>query len=197
MNPYQAVANFEKAMAEYVGSPFAVAVDSCTNALFLACVLLKVDEVTLPCKTYVSVPCSVIHAGGKVRFEDYEWEGEYQLKPYPIYDSACKLAKGMYKAGTHMCISFSANKPLNIGKGGMIFTEDEESVRWYKKARYEGRSEVGIMEDSFDMLGWNMYMTPEQASRGLVLYHYLQSSIIKRPVYPDLSKYEIYTKANR
>ena len=211
MNPYQVVQDFEKEMAKFVGSPFAVAVDSCTNALFLSCVYLKVDEITLPNKTYVSVPCSVIHAGGKVRFENYDWQGIYQLKPYPIYDSACQLFKGMYIDGSHQCISFSSNKPLNIGKGGMIFTDDFKAVCWYRKARYEGRAEVSIMEDNFDMIGWNMYMTPEQASRGLLLLSsYVRPEIrgllllssyvrpeIRTPIYPDLSKYEIYTKANR
>jgi len=196
MNPYKVVQDFEKSMAEYVGSPFAVAVDSCTNALFLACFYAKVGEVTIPNNTYVSVPCSIIHAGGKVNFEDVTWKGIYQLKPYSIYDSACQLMPGMYIPGSHQCISFSANKPLNIGKGGMIFTDDEKAVSWYKKARYEGRAEVGIMNDTFDMLGWNMYMTPEQASRGLVLLSHVKPRI-HEPVYPDLSRFEIYTKANR
>ena len=56
MNAYKVVNDFEKAMADFVGSPYAVAVDSCTNALFLCCKYLKVKEVTIPCKTYVSVP---------------------------------------------------------------------------------------------------------------------------------------------
>lgn len=196
MNPYKVVEIFEKAMADFVGSPYAVAVDSCTNALFLVCFYHKVEEVILPSRTYVSVPCSVIHAGGKVKFEDYEWTGLYQLKPYPIFDSACQVIKGMYVQGSHQCISFSHNKPINIGKGGMIFTDDVEAMRWYKRARYEGRNEVPLSKDTFDMLGWNMYMTPEQACRGLSLLSHFNSKCQKHE-YPDLSKYEIYTKANR
>lgn len=189
MNAYKVVSDFEKAMADFVGSPYAVAVDSCTNALFLCCKYLEVKEVTIPCKTYVSVPCSIIHSGGKVSFENYEWEGSYQLKPYPIYDSACKLAKNMYKSNTYQCISFTYNKILNIGKGGMIFTDNQESVQWFKKARYEGRDEVALMDQEvFDFAGWNMYMTPEQAARGLTLLPYLKDCKIINPVYPDLSK---------
>lgn len=196
MNPYKVVQNFEEVMADFVGSPFAIAVDSCTNALFLACYYHKVQEVTLPSKTYVSVPCSVIHAGGKVNFENYDWAGSYQLKPYPIFDSACKLIKDMYVPNTHQCVSFSYNKPLNIGKGGMIFTDDIEAAKWYRRARYEGRNEVPMLEDNFDMIGWNMYMTPDQACRGLMLFSHYKPTL-KRYDYPDLSKYEIYTKANR
>ena len=189
MNPYNVVQEFEKRMAYFVNSPFAVAVDSCTNALFLCLHYLKAKKVILPSRTYISVPCVVIHAGAEVEFEDYTWEGSYQLKPYPIYDSACKLAKNMYDSGTFQCISFSANKILNIGKGGMIFTDNIEAVKWFKRARYEGREEIPLMEQEvFDMAGWNMYMTPEQASRGLVLAAYLKDCEVRSHEYPDLSK---------
>ena len=188
MNPYDSIVQFENKMAQFVGSPYGIAVDSCTNALFLCCKYLKVKEVILPCRTYVSVPCSVLHAGGSIKFEDYSWNGTYQLRPYPIYDSACRLVRGMYRSGTFECISFSANKILNIGKGGMIFTDDENANKWFRLARYEGREEKPLMEqESFDLVGWNMYMTPEQASRGLVLSSYLADSCIKTPEYPDLS----------
>ena len=189
MNPYQVVRDFESYMASFVGRPYAVAVDSCTNALFLCCKYLNVEKVILPCKTYVSVPCAVINCGGRVEFEDYEWCGSYQLKPYPIYDSACKLAKNMYQSGTFCCVSFSANKILKIGKGGMIFTDNQDAVKWFTKARYEGRDEVSLMEQEvFDFVGWNMYMTPEQAARGLVLASYLDDYSVIEVKYPDLSK---------
>lgn len=189
MNPYKIVNYFEESMADFVGSPYAVAVDSCTNALFLCCKYLQVTEVSIPSKTYISVPCSIIHAGAKVIFEDYNWEGSYQLKPYPIYDSACKLARGMYQKNTYQCISFTYNKILNIGKGGMIFTDNLDAVEWFKKARYEGRDEIPLTEqETFDFAGWNMYMTPEQAARGLTLMPYLKESTIIKPIYPDLSQ---------
>ena len=36
-NPYEVVRMFERAIADYTGAPYAVSVDSCTNALFLSC----------------------------------------------------------------------------------------------------------------------------------------------------------------
>lgn len=191
-NPYKVVKDFEKAMAGFVGSKHAIAVDSCTNALFLCCKYLKVSVVTIPAKTYVSVPCSIIHAGGKVKFDHAGWVGSYQLKPYPIYDSACSLNSGQYVPGTYQCISFSNNKPLNIGKGGMIFTDDDTADRWFRLARYEGRNEVPLLEDRIQMVGWNMYMTPEQAARGLALFSYLKSTNLVEPTYPDLSLFDLY-----
>jgi len=168
-NPYNIVKMFEEEVSEYTGAPFAVAVDSCTNALFLCCKYHQVKEVTIPKRTYLSVPMSIIHSGGEVIFEDKDWSGIYQLKPYPIYDSAKRFTSGMYLPGTAMCLSFHIKKTLAIGKGGMILTYDYKMVEWLKKARYEGRSEVNYKEDNIDMLGWNMYMTPQQASHGLAL----------------------------
>ena len=168
-NPYKIVKMFEEEVASYTGAPYAVAIDSCTNSLFLCCKYLKVKEVIVPKRTYLSVPQSVMHAGGEVIFEDSDWSGAYQLKPYPIWDCAKRLTSKMYKKGTFMCLSFHIKKTLAIGKGGMILTDNEEAVKWFKKARYEGRSEVPYHEDQIDFCGWNMYMTPQQASHGLAL----------------------------
>ena len=68
-NPFKIVRMFEEEIAEYAGSKYAVSVDSCTNALFLCCKYLDVKEVTIPCKTYLSVPMSVMHSGAKVVFD--------------------------------------------------------------------------------------------------------------------------------
>lgn len=160
---------FEEEVANYTGSPFAVSVDSCTDALFLCCVFKKVYKVTIPRKTYLSVPQSIIHAGGQVVFDDIEWKGIYELHPYSIYDAAKRFTSGMYVSGTMMCLSFHDKKILNIGKGGMILTDNEEAFEWFKQARYEGRSEINYHKDNIVFAGWNMYMTPEQAARGLVL----------------------------
>ena len=75
---------FEEEVAEYTGSKYAVALDNCTDALFLSCIYHQVKKVTIPKRTYLSVPQAIISAGGMIDFEDLEWSGIYQLKPYPI-----------------------------------------------------------------------------------------------------------------
>ena len=164
---------FEEEIASYTGAKFAISVDSCTNALFLICKYLEVEEVTIPSKTYLSVPMSIINAGGNVIFDKREvtnhWSGVYQLKPYPIYDAAKRLTSNMYIPGSYMGLSFHIKKHLGIGKGGMILTDNEDAMIWFKKARYEGRSEKFYKEDSIETMGWNMYMTPQEAAQGLCL----------------------------
>lgn len=199
-NPYRIVQMFEEEMALYTGAKYAVAVSSCTDALLMACSYENVEgkEVTIPKKTYISVPQSIVHAGGKPVFEDLEWKGIYQLKPYPIWDSAKRLTSNMYIKGSHMCLSFHLKKPLCIGKGGMILTDNKEAYEWFLKARYEGRcftNGLPYQEDPINIMGWNMYMTPEQAARGLwLLQHYPLHSEdqIENPDYRDITTFPLF-----
>jgi dTDP-4-amino-4,6-dideoxygalactose transaminase len=198
-NPFKIVEMFEEEVANYTGAKYAVSVDNCTNALFLCCKFLNVGEVTIPSKTYLSVPQSIIHAGGEVIFDKRDvtnsWSGIYQLKPYPIYDAAKRFTSNMYIPNTFMCLSFHIKKTLKIGKGGMILTDNEDAVKWFKKARYEGRSEKLYHEDDIDMLGWNMYMTPQQAAHGLAMFQNLSihnSDQGELNGYRDLTEFEIF-----
>jgi dTDP-4-amino-4,6-dideoxygalactose transaminase len=198
VHPFEAVRNFERDLAEYSGSKYAVTVESCSSALLLACAYLKVDEVLIPKRTYPSVPCSIIHAGGCVRFEDLEWKGIYQLKPYPIYDGAKRFRKGMYIPGSLHCLSFHAKKILPIGRGGAILTDDLAAYEWFKVASFDGRHPgVPLSEDKLEILGWNCYMTPEQAARGHLLLSMAKDNNEdqeENPPYPDLSQFEIFQK---
>ncbi len=145
-NPFKVVQLFEEEVADYAGSPYAVSVDNCTNAIFLCLKYLKdkyslsnTTEITIPSKTYLSVPQSIIHAGFipvfDKRKETNNWSGIYKLEPLPIYDSAKRFTSNMYIPGTFMCLSFHIKKHLKMGKGGMILTDNEKAVEWFKKAR--------------------------------------------------------------
>ena len=80
-NPFDSVREFEKSVAEYAGSKYAVALDSCSNALFLSLMYVGVKgkDVIIPNRTYPSVPCSIIHAGGKVVFEKIKWKETWKV----------------------------------------------------------------------------------------------------------------------
>lgn len=169
---------FEKKIAEYTGSKYAVSVDCCTNALFLCLKYLKATgTITIPSRTWISVPCSIKHSGCDVEFENVEWSGMYQLKPYPVWDGAVRMKKNMYQPETYHCLSFHIRKHIPIGRGGMILTDNKDAYDWFRTVRYCGRtmSDDGInylmyKDDPISDIGWNMYMTPEQAARGLELF---------------------------
>lgn len=177
------IRQFERTIAKYCGAPYAVAVESCSAALFLCCLYLTVKEVTIPSKTYFSVPFGIRNAGGKVKFKNIKWRGAYQLKPYPIVDSAMRFKKGMYKPGEFQCLSFQYSKHIPIGRGGMILTDDKKALRWFQVMRNDGRREIAKEKDRVKLNGWNLYMTPEQAARGLSLFYW---RIFGREDQPDM-----------
>ena len=207
---YKITEDFEKALSDYTGAPYVITLDNQSNALFLCLMYEKVKglEITIPSRTYPSVPCEIIHAGGKVNFKKVKGttlKGAYQLFPTKVWDSALRFTASMYMENTHMCISFTGPyKHFKLSKGGAILTDDYSAYLWFKRARYSGRRECSYHDDNFDMLGWNFYMMPELSTRGLLLMNQFyygdgrpkQNEDLELP-YPDLSKFEIYTKANR
>ncbi len=168
-------------------------------ALLLACKWCEVEEVEIPKLTYVSVPMSILHAGGKVKFRDEDWKGEYQLKPYPIWDAARRFTSGMYSGG-YECLSFHWSKILGIQQGGAILHDDKDADKWFRKARFDGRTEgVPPKEDKFDTLGYHCYMSPEIAAEGLVrLCHLpLHNADLPNSDYPDLSQAPLFQSLSR
>ena len=148
-NAFKVVHMFEEEVANYTGAKYAVAVDSCTNAIFLSCYYSKnvlgiKETVLIPIRTYLSVPQAVQQAGIDIMFENRDWSGVYQILPYPVWDSAKRFTSNMYIPNSFMCLSFHMKKPLPIGKGGMILTDDETAYKWFYRAKLEGREEKYI-----------------------------------------------------
>ena len=203
MNPHKITAEFEKVVAEYTGSPYAIAVDNCSNALFLALEwyrranALFPNHITIPSRTYMSCPCEIIHAGFKVKFIPVEGEtltGPYQLSPSPVWDCALRFTSKMYVPGQFQCLSFTGPyKHLKLSKGGMILTDNADAARWFKRVRFSGRNECSYHDDYFDMIGWNFYMMPELAARGLLLMSGIKEHNEDLTIkYPDLSRFPAY-----
>lgn len=203
MNAWQVVRDFEQAVAEFCGSRFAVAVDTGTAAIFLSCAYQQwhsgLGPVTIPARTYVSVPCSIIHAGGSVRFSNLAWRGAYRLEPHPIVDSACRFRRGMHQVGDFTCLSFQYRKHLKIGRGGMILHDDPRADEWLRQARFSGRHEVPMSDDKPTMIGWHLFMEPERAAKGLQLLSLLESDQLPdlHFDYPDLRTFHLYEEKDR
>jgi dTDP-4-amino-4,6-dideoxygalactose transaminase len=195
-DPREAIDLFEKKVAEFAGAKYGIAVDCCSHGLFLSLKYLNATgTITIPSRTYISVPMQIKHAGCNVAFEDVSWSGVYQLKPYPVWDGAVRWTKGMYQGGFHV-VSFQMKKRVPIGKGGMILTDDINAYRWLKRACHDGRDVnmfYGDME--FDMLGWHYNMTPEDAARGIILMTNtpeVNDDSATDKSYTDVSRFKIF-----
>ena len=168
------VTHFEKEIASYCSSKHAIACDSNSNAIRLVLHYLgiKDESIEIPSKTYVSVPNQIILSGNKPVFEDYSWDGMYKFGKVPIVDAATAFYEDMYDGENYMILSFHFKKILNIGTGGMILTNDDEFEKWARPMIYDGRDKTKLYsDDEFECIGWHMYMSPEQAKRGLEIFH--------------------------
>ena len=198
-DPRDIVEIFERKLASYAGSKYAVTIDCDSNALFLCLKYRKaIGFVNIPTHTYVSVPMQIMHAGLKPQFRRDLWSGCYELQPLDIYDCAARFTRGMYIGGDALqVLSFQIKKRLPIGKGGAILTDSLEAYNWLKLASYDGR-DLNSPYDSIghiQQIGWHYYMTPEDAARGIILMDMIppeSEDSMSWSNYPDLSLMEVF-----
>ena len=207
MRGIDVVGYFEEEVAEYCGSNFAVAVNSCTNAIGLCLQYLKAHNglpkyIDCPAHTYLGVPMQIVHAGAKInwRKDNRAWtdQGYYHLAGTPIIDSARLFTTAMYIEETLMCTSHHWSKTLGMEQGGCILTDDIDAAEWLCRARSDGRylerSISGQVAYDQIVLGWHCYMSPETAAAGLQRMTWLPTHnaplMTGEPeeMYPDLSE---------
>lgn len=206
MSPHQVTADFEKALCEYVGSPFAVTTNSCTMSVLLAVAyhlnpksqflpLKERQPIEMPRPGYISIPQSIIHAGGRPTFRDEDWSGCYQLRPLPVWDFARRFTSGMYIEGQFQCTSFHASKILGLEQGGCIFHDDPVADKWFRRARFDGRTPgVNPKDDVFDMIGWHCYINPSTAAQGILRLYSLakNNKDLENDDYPSMDTIEVF-----
>lgn len=195
---FETVLEFEKKISEFFGSPFAVAVDSCTHGIELCLRHTNEKRINVPKRTYLSVPFLAEKLGIERSWRDDEWQDYYTLNygDKRIIDAAVLWRKDSYIPNTFMCISFQYQKHLSIGRGGMILLDNENDYVKLKKMSYDGRvPDIPWRDQDIDTIGYHYYMTPEVAQLGL---NKLQSAINREPKkwvvtdWPDLTKMKIF-----
>ena len=205
-DPIDIIDIFEKKVAKFAGSKYAIAVNSASSGIFLC---LKHYQntygnqkdfpttITVPSRTYISVPMTVVNAGFKVKFEDIKWKGIYDLEPFNLVDGATRWTKDMYVGdGALQVVSFQIKKRVPIGAGGMILTDNKKEYEWLKLASHDGRNmNVHYGDDEFAVMGWHMNMIPEDAARGILLMDSLpevNEDVYGWENYYDISKRKVF-----
>ena len=133
---FEKIAEFESALAKFTGAPYAVMTDCCTHAIELCLRYDKIQRVAFPAHTYLSIPMTMHKLGITYNYTDKLWTGEYQFIGTRIWDSARLLKEGMYREGQLQCLSFGHDKPLSIGRGGAVLTDDVEVYDVFKYQCY-------------------------------------------------------------
>ena len=174
------VVEFEKKIAEYVGSKYACSINSATNAIFLSLLEKKLNymthmEVKLPSMIPSVVANAVLTSGFMNRIEfidDVDWVGHsyilHQFDDYKVVDSAQKFKKNQFQRECNpqdlMIFSFYPTKPLSGLDGGMVVTDDYEKYKWFKEAVLNGTSHANNnWERRISFIGYKMYMNSVQA----------------------------------
>jgi dTDP-4-amino-4,6-dideoxygalactose transaminase len=193
---FDKIKEFEYKIAEFYGSPYAIAVDCCTHAIELCLRYKEVKKFTVPPNTYPSVPNLAEKIGIEFEWEELEWKDYYYLGGTNIIDAAVLWKRDSYIPNTLMCLSFQYQKHLSLGRGGMILTDDKEARDELKKMSYDGREpDIPWRDQNISSMGYHYYMTPETASLGL---EKLPRAIETKPRdweledWPDLRKMELY-----
>jgi len=192
------VTEFETKVKEFFGAPHAVAVDCCTHGIELCLRQQNVKSITVPKRTYISVPFLANKLGIELKWKDDKWNEFYWIEDTNIVDAAVLWRKNSYIPGTLMCVSFQFQKHLSLGRGGIILTDNKLTAIELKKMSYDGRlPDIPWREQNITSLGYHYYMAPEIAEKGL---EKLDKAINTPPKkwdlneWPDLTKMEIFKK---
>ncbi len=197
---FHVVREFEREISDFFGSPYAIATDSCTHALELCLRYESYPKITIPTRTYISVPFTAMKLGLEWEWKEEDWKDYYYIGNTNIIDAAVLWKKDSYIPGTLMCLSFQFRKHLSLGRGGMILTDDKKTANDLKKMSYDGRiSNIPWREQNISSMGYHYYMTPETAMLGL---DKLQAAIDTEPKqwtvtdWPDLTEMDIFKNKN-
>lgn len=195
---FNVVGEFEEKIAEFFGSPYGIAVDSCTHGIELCLRYTKETKINVPKRTYLSVPFLAEKLNIERVWRDEDWEDFYTLNygEKKIIDAAVLWKKDSYIPNTFMCISFQYQKHLSLGRGGIILLDSKEDYLTLKKMSYDGRLPLVPWRDqNIDCVGYHYYMTPETAQMGL---NKLENAINTTPRkwvvtdWPDLTQMKIF-----
>jgi dTDP-4-amino-4,6-dideoxygalactose transaminase len=193
---FDMIKQFEEEIAEFYGSPFAVAVDCCTHGIELCLRNQNIKHYTVPKRTYISIPFLADKLGITFEWKDENWQDFYYLGGTNIIDAAVLWKENSYIPSTFMCVSFQFRKHLSLGRGGIILTDNKKEAALLKKMSYDGRlPDIPWRDQDIDTMGYHYYMTPETAALGLKK---LPEAIKTKPKkwtvndWPDLIKMEIF-----
>ena len=193
---FDIITKFENEVAKFFDAPYAVAVDCCTHAIELCLRDQKIQKISVPHRTYISVPFLAEKLSIDLEWRDEIWQDYYFIGDTNIIDAAVLWEKNSYIPNTFMCLSFQFRKHLSLGRGGMILTNDKDAAIRLKKMSYDGRlPNIPWREQSISSVGYHYYMTPETAQLGL---EKLPKAIVTKPTkwmiddWPDLTKLTIF-----
>lgn len=188
---YSVLIEFENLLCDYTGAPYCVLTDSCTHAIELCMRHQQVKSVTMPRHTYVSALMVLHKLDVAVKFNEADWQYEYNYHGTRIWDSARGLQHKMYRSGQTQCLSFGYTKRLEIGHGGAILLDNKDEYIQLKQMAYDGRdlSITPWQNQESWRVGYHYNMRLEDAAKGAEMLKNYQLTPLETQLveYPDVS----------
>jgi perosamine synthetase len=206
------IAEFEKAIAKYVGANYCIAVSNGTMADAVAVAALKatgrIKPVVVPALTFIAQPNSVRYNELPIEFADIKEDWTMDLKNAPddwiifgtdlmgriminrtdIEDACESFGTSFYgqRAGTFGTLgtfSFFPSHTISTGEGGAIVTDDRDLAKLCRSIRAHGSVSSDPMDKfHFPNFGFNARMCSLQAVLGIALMKHIDEYVAKRRV---------------
>jgi len=167
------VEDFTQEFCKYVGASYGCAVNSATNAIFLALENKKNINVSIPSMIPPVVGNAIKLAGCSLKFtDDTKWIGHsytlHNFGDYKIIDSAQRVDRNQFADEANdddlMIFSFYPTKPVGGMDGGMIVSNDKAKIDYFREQSLNGMS---FAENNWERvqnsIGWKMYLNSSQA----------------------------------
>lgn len=217
------VNQFEEEFCHHVGAKYGVALNSATNAIFLA-MLNKNVCCEIPTVIPPVVCNALLTSGNTIKFkDDPTWVGNpyilHDFGDYKVIDSAQRVDRKQYATAKHlgfvgdsdlMVFSFYPTKPVGSFDGGMIVSNNKEKIEEIRLLAYNGMSLEKSNWDRQSLVpGYKFYMNSLQAHVALDNLRWLPDKRDKlERIRSDYNKYfglkhtshhlyQIYVKDNK
>jgi dTDP-4-amino-4,6-dideoxygalactose transaminase len=194
---FESVSLLETKISDFFGSKYGIAVDSCTHGIELCLRMNQVKEITVPKRTYISIPFLAKKLNIDLNWKEEDWEDYYYITEN-IIDAAVLWKRNSYIPNTFMCLSFQFQKHLSLGRGGMILCDNKDAAIELKKMSYDGREpNIPWRNQDISSIGYHYYMTPETAALGLEKLDQAINIVPKKWVvndWPDLTQMKVFKK---
>ena len=104
---FNSITEFENKIADFFGAKYAVAVDCATHGVELCLRHEKIKKISVPKRTYISIPFLAEKLGIELEWRDDNWEDYYPLNydNKRIIDAAVLWRKDSYTPGTLMSVT--------------------------------------------------------------------------------------------
>ena len=192
---FNTVELFENKIAKFFGAPYAVAFDSCTHGIEACLYLTKEKTITVPKRTYISIPFLAKKMNISLEWKDENWQDYYYLTE-KIIDAAVLWKSKSFINGTFMSLSFQYQKHLSLGRGGAVLCSNKSEYESLKKLSYDGRlPSIPWRKQDIMSFGLHYYMTPETAQMGIDKLEKAINAIPKKWTvidWPDLTLMKVF-----